>query len=50
MVPISFYPLGRRIKLSFAIAKGKQAHDKREALKQRDVERTVRRVMRGEDE
>ena len=50
MVPISFYPVGRRIKLSFAIAKGKQAHDKRDALKQRDIERTVRRVMRGEDE
>lgn len=43
LVPLSFYPLGRRIKVSFAVCRGKKAHDKRETLKQRDQERSLRR-------
>lgn len=43
LVPISLYPKGRRIKLGFALAKGKQLHDKRETIKQRDVARQIRR-------
>lgn len=42
MVPLSFYPHGRRIKLSFAIAKGKQLHDKRDSIKKRDLDRSQR--------
>ncbi|MSR85136.1 SsrA-binding protein SmpB [Candidatus Uhrbacteria bacterium] len=47
LVPLSLYPLGRRIKLSFALARGKKAHDKREAIKTREV---MRRIRRNEDE
>lgn len=47
LVPVSFYPSARRIKVSFALAKGKQAHDKRESLKERDI---VRRLRRGSDD
>lgn len=39
IVPLSFYPKARRIKVSFALCRGKQLHDKREALKKRDLER-----------
>lgn len=47
LVPLSLYPLGRRIKLSFALARGKKAHDKRDAIKTREV---MRRIRRNEDE
>lgn len=36
IIPLSFYPSARRIKLSFALCRGKQLHDKRESLKKRD--------------
>jgi SsrA-binding protein len=42
LVPISFYPSARRIKLSFALGRGKKAHDKRETLKKRDLMREIR--------
>lgn len=42
LVPLSFYPLGRRIKVSFGLAKGKQTHDKRESIKKREFLRSVR--------
>lgn len=41
LIPISLYPLGRQIKLRFALCRGKHAHDKREALKQRDIKREI---------
>lgn len=44
LVPISFYPLGRRIKVSFALGRGKKAHDKRESIKERDLMRSLRRI------
>jgi SsrA-binding protein len=47
LVPLSFYPLARRIKVSFALCRGKQVHDKREAIKARDV---MRQIRRGSDE
>ena len=50
LVPLALYPLGRRIKLSFALARGKKAHDKRETLKKRDDLRRTQRALRGEDE
>jgi SsrA-binding protein len=49
LVPFSLYPSGRRIKLSFALCKGRKAHDKREKLKAQDLDRDVRRHLRGED-
>ncbi len=43
-VPIMVYNSGsNRLKLEFAIARGKKKYDKREDIKRRDVEREVRR-------
>lgn len=44
LVPFSLYSSGRRIKLSFALCRGKKTHDKREKLKERDAMRQLRRV------
>jgi SsrA-binding protein len=50
LVPLSFYPSGRRIKVSFALCRGKKAHDKREKLKERETMRQTHRFLRGHDE
>ena len=42
LVPFSLYPRGRRIKVSFGLCRGKKTHDKREAIKQRDLKRQIR--------
>jgi SsrA-binding protein len=34
------------VKLEIGLARGKRAHDKREAIKRRDVERETRQAMR----
>lgn len=49
IVPFSLYPAGHRVKLSFGLCRGRQAHDKRDKLKSQDIDRQVRRVLRGED-
>jgi len=47
LVPLSIYFNGRgRAKVELALAKGKQAHDKRAAIKNRDWQRDKARVMR----
>lgn len=43
LVPLALYSRGRQIKLSFALCRGRKTHDKREQLKQRDIERDIRR-------
>jgi len=45
-VPISVYNKGRRLKLEFAVARGKKKHDKRSTLKERDDKRHVDKVMK----
>ncbi len=45
LVPLSVYTAGSRIKLGFALAKGKKQHDKRASLKKRDLDREVRRSL-----
>jgi len=42
LVPLSLYPRGRHIKLSFALCRGRKSFDKREKLKQRDLDREIR--------
>ncbi len=49
LVPFTLYPRGRQIKLSFGLCRGRKAHDKREKLKARDLDRDIRRHLRGED-
>ncbi len=43
LIPFSVYASGRRIKLNFGLCRGKQAHDKRDALKERDIQRQFNR-------
>ncbi len=44
LVPFSLYPSGRQIKLSFGLCRGRKAHDKRERLKAKDLDRSMRLV------
>lgn len=46
LVPTALYWKGNKVKTELALAKGKQAHDKREASKERDWAREKQRVMR----
>ena len=45
IVPLSLYNKGRRIKLAFAVAKGKKKFDKRETIKKRETDREIRRDL-----
>lgn len=49
LIPFSLYPSGRRVKLSFALCRGKQTHDKRDQLRERDIARQTSRFLRGKD-
>ncbi len=42
IVPISVYNIGKFLKVEIAICKGKKKFDKRESLKKRDSERSIR--------
>lgn len=46
LIPLSFYLKNGRVKLKFAIAKGKKIHDKRTAVKERDDKRQIDRAMK----
>jgi SsrA-binding protein len=47
LIPLSIYFNGRgRAKVELALAKGKQAHDKRATMKERDWKRDQQRIMR----
>lgn len=46
LVPISLYNSNRKIKLSFALARGKKKADKREIIKERDTDRSLRRLQK----
>lgn len=45
LVPIKVYNKGRRIKLEFAIAKGKKQYDKRAAISKREAKRKIERSV-----
>lgn len=46
IVPISIYNKSRFVKVSVAIVRGKKKFDKRESIKKRETDRTVRREFR----
>lgn len=46
LVPLSVYFRNGRAKVEIAVAKGKQLHDKRQALKTADAKREIQRAMR----
>ena len=43
LVPLSLYNKGTKIKLGFALGRGKKKYDKRETLKKKTVDRETRR-------
>lgn len=47
VVPMALYWKGNKVKAELALAKGKQAHDKRQTSKDRDWARDKQRVMRA---
>ncbi len=46
LVPTRLYFKDGHVKVSLALAKGKQAHDKRETLKRRDIDRETRAAVK----
>ena len=46
-VPLSFYVKGSRIKAEIARVQGKKMHDKRDAIRDRDLKREADREMRN---
>lgn len=46
LIPLAMYWKGGRAKVEVALAKGKQSHDKRASLKERDWQREKQRVLR----
>ena len=47
VVPLEFKAAHGLVKVKLGIGRGKKKYDKREAIKKRDVEREIRRVVRG---
>ena len=45
LVPLSLYFTGGKVKVELALARGKQAHDKRQDIARRDAEREITREM-----
>jgi SsrA-binding protein len=45
LVPLAVYIKNRRIKLSFALARGKKLYDKRQSLKDKEMKRDVERAF-----
>lgn len=47
LLPLRIYFKRNKVKVEIGLARGKRKYDKREAIKKRDVERELRRVMKG---
>lgn len=47
LVPLEMYFKGGRVKVLLALAKGKQAHDKRETIRRREVDRETRAAVKS---
>lgn len=50
LVPIRVYNKSGKIKLEFALARGKKSFDKRSIIGRRESDRRIRRVLRGKIE
>ena len=46
LVPLAIYFKGGRAKVEIGVAKGKQQHDKRESIKQKDNDREIKRFLK----
>ena len=49
IIPIMVYNSSRKLKLQVAVVRHKKKHDKREALKERDAKRSIRRTLKNEE-
>lgn len=49
LVPLSIYLKGSLVKVQLAVAKGKELHDKRHDIAERDAKREMERQFRGKD-
>jgi len=47
LIPLSVYTKKHKIKISFGLAKGKKKADKRESIRKKDIERTIRRELKA---
>jgi SsrA-binding protein len=47
LVPLRLYFKGSRAKVELGLCRGKQRHDKRESIRQRESDRDLQRAMRG---
>ncbi|MFN3471425.1 MAG: SsrA-binding protein SmpB [Aquificaceae bacterium] len=47
IIPLRVYFKRGKVKVEIALARGKRAHDRREELRQRDLERQLRRELKG---
>lgn len=47
LVPLRMYLKSGRVKVALALVKGKQAHDKRETIRRREVERETRAAVKA---
>lgn len=47
IIPLRVYAKGAQIKVELGLARGKKLFDKREQIKARDLERDVRRTLKG---
>lgn len=47
LVPLQVYFKGGKVKVSVGLAKGKQVHDKREAIRKREVDRETRAAIKA---
>jgi SsrA-binding protein len=45
LVPLSMYFKDGKVKVELALARGKKAHDKRQAMAKRDADREIQKVM-----
>jgi SsrA-binding protein len=46
-VPLQLYFKNGRVKVNLALVKGKQAHDKRETIRRREVDRETRAAVKA---
>ena len=50
LIPLSIYFRDGKAKVELALARGRKTYDKREAIKQRDIQRESERIVRGREE
>ena len=47
LVPLRLYFKGSRVKVTLAVVKGKQVHDKRETIRRREIDRETRAAVKA---